>query len=376
MNKIILVAAIISTFYFRFSVSMAQDTISELPSCAIDDWPHDYHVEVLGGLSFDRTFIQYAKKYTAKNVNIVGIAAIAFVFKEDLKTYLATHPNYYDSQMNVMDTSYSDCYEWFRLSKRHIDTNDHSGDPHPTRTYDTLEILASGKMHVLDTNVIGYFDKAPYGYYEYNERYLPIRAVFFDSAVSVDDEFWVGRTQRTFARNDSLYSPNYGKFLTWGIKDAYITNNVRSGSVWDSVKYNSDTIFLETQYLPQHDTARFYDIAQWYHPIFPLFCELPVYPSPLVLEGSGGGSADVVPVLSASDFVVLSPNPAVTEVTVSSSTGVGRLRVYDVNGNVVYETRGEGLQHTIPVATWPAGVYVVHVDTPLGLAVKKFEKAK
>jgi hypothetical protein len=72
----------------------------------------------------------------------------------------------------------------------------------------------------------------------------------------------------------------------------------------------------------------------------------------------------------------LSPNPAVTEVTVSSSTGVGRLRVYDVNGNVVYETRGEGLQHTIPVATWPAGVYVVHVDTPLGLAVKKFEKAK
>ena len=101
---------------------------------------------------------------------------------------------------------------------------------------------------------------------------------------------------------------------------------------------------------------------------------MPMYPSPIVLDSAGGGTAEVPPVLSASDFVTLSPNPATAEATVLSSMGIRQVRVYNISGRKVYESKADGLQATIPVAGWPDGTYTIHVDTPLGLAVKKLEK--
>ncbi len=83
--------------------------------------------------------------------------------------------------------------------------------------------------------------------------------------------------------------------------------------------------------------------------------------------------------LSASDFVTFSPNPASTEVSVLSSTGIRQVQVFDITGRKVYDS-GRDLQSppsiVLPIAGWPNGTYTIHVDTPLGLAVKKLEKVE
>jgi hypothetical protein len=365
----------------------AQDTVTALPSCAVDDWPHELHFEADGITGFHSArSLLWGKKYVAK-ANVVGVAAFAVTRKEDYKTYFTTHPQTHDHfYSEVFDTTFDNCYEYFNLYLRRYAPDHNLPAPYITYCHDTLETIASAKMHVLDTNVIGYFDRAPYVHPSHplkSERYVPIRAVYFDTPVSLDGEFWVGMTDHIHATVDS--TGHRWDYSTWPISLAWLRNGRYYGEGVDSYQYR-DTILCATwrdstmlPYIP--DTVEFTGMSVWdyvelvsYVPCFPLFCEMPMYPSPIVLDSAGGGTADVPPVLSASDFVTLSPNPAVTEVRILSSTGIRRIRVYDISGRKVYESKADGLQATIPVEGWPNGTYTVHVDTPLGLAVKKLEK--
>ncbi len=95
-----------------------------------------------------------------------------------------------------------------------------------------------------------------------------------------------------------------------------------------------------------------------------------------------GPSASVVEEQATDNTVSLSPNPANTQVTVLSPAGIRQVRVFDIAGRKVYEyvAGNPDLQSpttvVVPIANWPDGTYTVHVDTPLGLAVKKLEKVE
>ena len=69
--------------------------------------------------------------------------------------------------------------------------------------------------------------------------------------------------------------------------------------------------------------------------------------------------------------VELSPNPATGRVQVTASCGMTEVAVYNATGEQVYRQPVSGHSATLDTGRWPAGVYIVHVETPLGRAVKK-----
>lgn len=67
----------------------------------------------------------------------------------------------------------------------------------------------------------------------------------------------------------------------------------------------------------------------------------------------------------------LSPNPASGVVTVSAEAGIRHVEVYDARGAMVSSTACDGQPTaTIETQSWPAGQYIVSVETPAGLATK------
>lgn len=366
-------AYIIALLLFAFIAASAQDTTETLPPCTIDNWPHNHNIRAYLRHTPSVYHSLFAKKFEVDSGYVTGIAAFVFTLPEDEKDSFADSAYRALQYSYVDDTAFNECYEYFGLYQRQ---RFQLQPPYNAYYSDSLKEIETAKMHVLDTNVIGYFDRNPYipPEIDFNDaRYIPIRAVYFEKAVRVEGEFWVGSTNHT---REWYYNENthVHQYYTWPLHYPSIQCNGPSGTIF------YDTLLTKT-YFPQYDTTKwnyFYHAA--YLPIFPLFCELPVYPSH-ILDTVAGLSA-TVPVFSAADFVTLSPNPASTEVTVLSSTGFRQMRVYDIMGRPIYEVGGRnsevGSQTSvvIPIAGWPNGIYTVHVDTPLGLAVKKLEKVE
>ena len=75
---------------------------------------------------------------------------------------------------------------------------------------------------------------------------------------------------------------------------------------------------------------------------------------------------------SAADIEVsVYPNPVLDELHVASSCALGTIRLFDMNGRVVYQHEADGLDHQIDMESYPAGMYFLDVD---GLLRKKVVK--
>lgn len=75
---------------------------------------------------------------------------------------------------------------------------------------------------------------------------------------------------------------------------------------------------------------------------------------------------------SAADIEVsVYPNPVLDELHVASSCALGTIRLFDMNGRVVYQHEADGLEHQIDMESYPAGMYFLDVD---GLLRKKVVK--
>lgn len=63
---------------------------------------------------------------------------------------------------------------------------------------------------------------------------------------------------------------------------------------------------------------------------------------------------------------MLSPNPAAGQVTVTAAEGLMHIEVYDARGALVYSAAADGTTAVVETKAWPAGQYVVAVETRAG----------
>ena len=63
---------------------------------------------------------------------------------------------------------------------------------------------------------------------------------------------------------------------------------------------------------------------------------------------------------------LLSPNPAAGQVTVTAEEGLRHIEVYDARGALVYSAAADGTTAVVETKAWPAGQYVVTVETRAG----------
>ena len=183
---------------------------------------------------------------------------------------------------------------------------------------------------------------------------IPFYELYFDSAVTVVDTFYIGMTCHNYDREDKCPDkPFYTWPLTWNtLSIGPGPATCQNGIFW--YQYNHwvfskmSQIFLA---FPMLDTTHRYDYVD--------------------TTSHGGGDSVRIAATGLEHFVALTPNPTVTEVRVVSSVGMSRVEVYDAKGTKMGEEELAGHEGRIDVRRWPAGVYVLRVHTPLGVACKR-----
>ena len=348
----------------------AQDTIHTwflkegyLPYVWVNTNPTDYNP--VNGLEYcpynlaDDELVLSAKYfYTEEEIPIYGIAAGLVTEDEELGDFFT----YF-----IMDTSWDNAYEYFALYKRRLDTV-------------VLDPISDSLVFHLRNTPISYYMDMDGGWF-YNEwQYatlpvIPVYERYFDSAYYVSDSFYVGWTRRS-AENSVFDSDGHRwQWDHWPVEifGVYV------------LPYNPDSSDRLLVHLDYSDLPPNVDhVPDWSYlisnnlngnPIYFLFPILTPEP-PEDTTSHGGDSLAVEPVRPLDRLVSVQPNPATEQVRVLSSFGLTHLTAYDAAGVKVYDQAASGLKATLEVQGWPAGTYILHIQTPMGLSTKRLIVAR
>ena len=83
---------------------------------------------------------------------------------------------------------------------------------------------------------------------------------------------------------------------------------------------------------------------------------------------------DTTGILLASEYdtrIVLSPNPATTRLDIASEVTMQHVEIYNLHGKTFYEQSHPTTHLTVNLDGWPAGGYMVRIQTPDGTVMKK-----
>ena len=293
-----------------------------------------------------------AKEMTAKEpLKIYGVAA-CMVTKADEAAYRAgglweTEQEWWNHFWSrYSDTTTEECYEYLGIYLRDTTALVPHREVIVHKRYDTpAYYVESGKQ-------LGYISNFVYPMYE----------KYFDSAISVTGDFYVGVTQRSCQSTLGVQVLDHMPFYLLalrgvGIKEYHVSKYCypEEGELfwWWPVRDDRET----ESYL-----------------LFPILTPDPDNPGNDPGEEPGEEPGDTTGVTAAdlvSRYVTVRPNPATEEARVLSSFGIEGVEVFDAEGRRVAELRGEGLEARIDVRGWAAGSYLLRVATPLGATTKK-----
>ena len=264
--------------------------------------------------------------YTKDTLTICGILGCAIDWME------------YSNVERVYDTSYERSQEYVRLY---------------VPDSDTLRWLRQVKIHLRETPITFYanFDTVTP---PRNARLTPMYELYFDSVVSVIDSFFVGMTYS----QDALYRDDEGHYWSFEYPPIYLGTMGRS--------YGGEEYRQICHYRQRDDGSTYSEWTSQNWPGYTLFF-------PMIVHSDAGGddSLAVQQVQLVDRLVAVQPNPATERVKVVSSCGMERLTAYDAAGKQMYRQEASGLSTTLDVSRWPAGTYILHVQTPMGTSTKR-----
>lgn len=89
-------------------------------------------------------------------------------------------------------------------------------------------------------------------------------------------------------------------------------------------------------------------------------------------DTASGGHGEPEKIISNIDlFTYLMPNPAHSQVLVSSSYGLQSIQIFTIGGVLLEQHSANGISTTLDVANLSKGIYIVRIVTPSGSAVKR-----
>lgn len=328
-----------SEYYYTFSLGYYEKTFSVCPNKGM--WIY--------GIA--APFVTIKELYTKERLQIIRQH-----YLDNRANGRTIHSTIYD---DILDTTYDQCFEYFRFYKKTASNG----------LYAEFEMMKEGMVHVLDSNVIGYFDCGN-STYEYNgapitpyKRYIPIRAIYFDEPIFVSDTFYIGMTNYNWS-----YPPK--KCRTWYFH--HMSLSYESTSMLQRSFYRQsmtgNTWKEDNPYYDIDDSTILLNFAYTY--IFPLLDSVPMYPSPLVTGGEMAGA----PVLTVENFVSVAPNPATESATIASSFPLEAVELYDLGGSLLLRQPCSGLSLSLDLRPFPSGTYILKAETRNGTATKKLIK--
>ena len=247
------------------------------------------------------------------------------------------------------------------------DTSDYTHSFEYLRLYlpdgDSLRWIAQEKVH-LRTTPIAYYANFDTMVPPRNKYIAPMYEVFFDSAITVIDSFAVGMTY--FNREYPYYDADSNRYQ-------YHYPPLSPGSILLSPGHYVDRYNCFYREDGNGPYALWYHVllGGWYTLWFPI----------LVPDTTTGGGTEpddslAVQVALVDRLVAVQPNPATERVKVVASCGMERVTAYNAAGVKVYDQAATGLSTTLEVTGWPAGTYILHIQTPMGVSTKRLVVAR
>ena len=353
MKKIAMI--LMATVAMAGSIS-AQDTLVSVPPKAncfynywVDSGDHVYCTNLAQGHIGRLTAVRFETK---DSLPVYGIAASLFVSQV--------------TETEVFDTSTTKCFEYLSLYKPIAGELVRVSDSlyvHPR----TTPIAYYYKMN----NLMGNLQPVPP---------RPVYEVYFDSAITMTDSFYVGITQRTW-------------------KTAMVESGPDSGNMYPLIPmvmitgYHHGISPVRIVYLNYWNDTLVYDYYDNDHPGVPQTCYPYIFPiltppdttyNPVdttiidttIIDTTIIDTTQIDTTLGISmrmlqRYINLLPNPATERVQVLSSFGLSRIELYNAAGVRVHEQKAEGYSLTFDVSALPAGPYLVRIATAAGTVTKK-----
>ena len=261
-------------------------------------------------------------RYTDTSLSIIGLAAVVDVEKNDSWEYE-------DTSIAGREPEYLQLY-------KPID--------------DSLVLLAQGcwsnvqpryRLQILSEHSMDY----PYIY-----------EVYFDSAITVTDSFYVAAT----CFNNDIKFIDYREVYTHPITRIWrVTYNSTYGGPFVYSSYIEKTTGRGASGWEGHR-------GEFSHPNRGAFVLI------LPIFDTTGVVLDVQqPTRLAEQYTTLTPNPATTQASLFSSFRIHTVELYDTQGRLVGSRKVEDTQAQLDLTAYPKGLYMVVVTTAAGRTTKK-----
>ena len=297
--------------------------------------------------------------------SIGRLTAVRFETEDSLPVYGIAASLFLSQTMELFDTSTKDCFEYLSLYKPM------GGEL----------VRASDSLYVHPrTTPVSY-------YYKMNNLMnlqpvppRPVYEVYFDSAVTMTDSFYVGITQRTWKTAMVDSGPDSGD-IHYLMPMVMITG------------YHYGMSPVRIVYLHYWNDSLFYVYYDNDHPGVPQTCYPYIFPiltppdttynpadtthaDTTYIDTTNIDTTQIDTTLGISmrmleRYINLVPNPATERVQVLSSFGLGRIELYNAAGVRVHEQKATGHSATLDVSALPEGPYLVRIATPAGTVTKK-----
>ena len=243
---------------------------------------------------------------------------------------------------SVYDASYTNSIEYLRVYRSQSDT---------------LVPLAEVPVHMGTTPVSYYcrLEGCPENFAEWR-KVAPMYERYFDTPVDVCGTFYAGMTffiERPYVDSTGVR----WSFAAPPLALNFIALPSGVGYEWSIVRH-----LHHDEYGGEYSVWGSGLDRQMYTMLFPILT-----PN----DDTTTLGAEVTPGQLAERYTGLSPNPAAGTARVVSSFGLTRVEAYNAAGNKVYDRPAAGYSATIDVGRWPAGVYILHIHTPMGATMKK-----
>ena len=317
-----------------------------------------FSYSALYGTDADNAVVLRAKYfYTEEEIPVYGIAA-GLCSIDDFEW------DHYPTNL-IFDTSWGNAFEYFTLFKPAVDT------------VMLTPISDSLVFHLHDTPIAYYMDFGPGLNPNYPTLVIPVYEQYFDSVYYVTDSFYVGWTRRSAKTQylDTATNTRY-RYSSWPVKlmnfaqDPDIMTGDRLFTLFDfSGVPATDDNGWPIDFGPGYD---YWPHGNDWGPIFFIF---PII-APPDTTGTGDDSLAVQQVQLVDRLVAVQPNPATERVKVLASCGMERVTAYDATGRKVHEQSASGFSTTLEVTGWPAGTYILHIQTPMGVSTKRLVVAR
>lgn len=314
----------------------------------------------------------HAKQFITKDsLQVWGVAAsletlTLFVVEWDQYgpdgewVHMVDSSSYYSTLNQMCDTSdYEEAYEFFGLYRR---------------VSDTLQLISPQlKVNIKTTPVTYYLDLGTEELRYYpgrRTRPFPVYELYFEKPITISsfDTFYIGMTSRIYYRDDKCAS---NKFYTWPICWRTVVPRPGPTSCPDGIAYYQSN--------PAPGFWNFYPTSPWLYYIFPImdtlhrndYIDTTSHGNTDTVSHGGDGNTVGIGNSPLESYISIQPNPAHDVVRVVSSVGMSEIEVIDMKGFRVLKVSDCETEVSLDVKSLPKGVYVLRVQTPLGIVDKR-----